>query len=192
MSLRRALQLGAPQLLRSSLVVSRNTRILARPCYNRKLHATTARRDSSFTNILADDNPPAVQVKSITNAGIRLQDGLMVPCACIFLEGEVLLWDVPKTLWTGWGTEHFEIFETVVPRPEILLLGTGKSIANVPVDLRTYLNKLGIQLDVMDTRNACSTYNILSEEGRRVAAALLPLTPHSWKKARAPRSKSSK
>ena len=29
--------------------------------------------------------------------------------------------------------------------------------------------------------NACSTYNLLAEEGRRVAAALLPHEPMQWK-----------
>jgi NADH dehydrogenase [ubiquinone] 1 alpha subcomplex assembly factor 3 len=69
-----------------------------------------------------------------------------------------------------------------------------------PPFLRGYLNQRGIQLDVLDTvscyllislvqtlklslqRNACSTYNLLSEEGRRVAAVLLPLTTRSWQK----------
>jgi uncharacterized protein len=31
-------------------------------------------------------------------------------------------------------------------------------------------------------RNACSTYNLLAEEGRRVAAALAPETPARWEK----------
>ncbi|RDB20158.1 NADH dehydrogenase [ubiquinone] 1 alpha subcomplex assembly factor 3 [Hypsizygus marmoreus] len=152
----------------------------------RRMHATPTRRDRSFTNILADDNPPPVQVKSITNTGIQLLDGLVIPSACIFLQGKVFLWDVPSTLWAGWTKEHFEIFETIIPKPEILLLGTGKTIAQAPPSLRTYLNQLGIQVDVMDTRNACSTYNLLSEEGRRVAAALLPLSSQSWKKAETP------
>ncbi|KAF9461999.1 DUF498-domain-containing protein [Collybia nuda] len=152
----------------------------------RAIHASAVRSDRSFTNMLADDNPPAVQVNSITEEGIQLADGLLLPSACIFLEGKVFLWDVPKELWGGWGKEHFEIFETVVPKPEILLLGTGRRISQAPPALRTYLNQLGIQVDVMDTRNACSTYNLLSEEGRRVAAALLPLTPQSWKKTEVP------
>jgi NADH dehydrogenase [ubiquinone] 1 alpha subcomplex assembly factor 3 len=75
-----------------------------------------------------------------------------------------------------------EVFEVVVPRPEILLLGTGKSIALPPPFFRTYLNGLGIQLDTMDTRNACSTYNLLAEEGRRVAAALIPYHPRKLAK----------
>lgn len=83
----------------------------------RALHASAVRSDRSFTNMLADDNPPAVQVNSITEEGIQLADGLLLPSACIFLEGKVFLWDVPKQLWEGWSKEHFEIFETVVPKP---------------------------------------------------------------------------
>jgi hypothetical protein len=83
----------------------------------RKLHVTSIRRDSSFTNILADENPPPVQVKAITDEGISLSDGLKLSSACVFLEGKVFLWDVPTSLWTGWTKDHFEIFETVIPRP---------------------------------------------------------------------------
>ncbi|KAJ3798974.1 NADH dehydrogenase 1 alpha subcomplex assembly factor 3 [Lentinula aff. detonsa] len=136
-----------------------------------------------FTNILASDNPPPVQVASISPSGIELTDGLIIPGACIFLEGKVFLWDPPRTFWEGWKEEHFDVFEFVVPKPEILLLGTGKTIFQPPQFIRDHLNKMGTQLDVMDTRNACSTYNLLSEEGRRVAAALLPLTPRTWQKA---------
>ena len=82
---------------------------------------------------------------------------------------------------------------------EILLLGTGDRVEKMPSALRQYLNKVGVQVDIMNTvssammacprrgilrstqRNACSTYNLLAEEGRRVAAALLPPTPQTWK-----------
>lgn len=72
----------------------------------------------------------------------------------------------------------------------------------MPPALRQYLSRAGIQVDIMNTvsrasliqtsfsfflkalqRNACSTYNLLAEEGRRVAAALLPLTPQKWPNA---------
>ncbi|KDR84270.1 hypothetical protein GALMADRAFT_236977 [Galerina marginata CBS 339.88] len=158
----------------------------------RNLHATCVTRDRSFTNLLADDNPPAVQVSSISDVGIQLADGLVIPGACVFLEGKVFLWDVPginakakvkEERWPDWVEDNFQLLDMVTPRPEILLLGTGKTLVQPPPFLRPYLSKLGIQLDVMDTRNACSTYNILSEEGRRVAAALLPFTPYSWPKS---------
>ncbi|KAF8806146.1 hypothetical protein BYT27DRAFT_7191451 [Phlegmacium glaucopus] len=171
----RSISKGLP---RTSLLVSR------------KIHTTVARRDRSFTNFLADDNPPPVQVSSLSDNGILLADGLLIPGACIFLEGKVYLWNVPElkssmqTTWSEWAEERFQIFDVVSPRPEILLLGTGKKLIQPPSFLRAYLGTLGIQLDVMDTRNACSTYNLLSEEGRRVAAALLPLTPHPWQKTK--------
>lgn len=161
---------------------------------SRAFHATCYTSDSSFTNLLADaDNPPPVQVSSISDQeGIRLVDGLVLPAACIFLEGQVYLWDVPslktenkpsEVQWQGWTKDHFELFDVVVPKPEILLLGTGKRIVQPPSFMRTYLNDRGIQLDVMDTRNACATYNLLAEEGRRVAAALLPNDPlKRWNK----------
>ncbi|KAF8740139.1 hypothetical protein AX14_008554 [Amanita brunnescens Koide BX004] len=158
------------------------------------------RSSSTLTNILADEaNPPPVQVASIADDGIHLADGLAIPGACIFLEGKVFLWDIPQTLWDGWGNHHFKLFEIGAPRPEILLLGTGKTVSQPPPTIRAHLKSLGIQLDVTDTvscfvsstfnamtmrlqRNACATYNLLSEEGRKVAAALLPLKPHKWQK----------
>ena len=93
---------------------------------DRNLHTTVIRRDRSFTNLLADDNPPPVQVSSLSDNGIRLTDGLLIPGACIFLEGKVYLWDTPELktdtrtteeIWRAWGEERFQIFEVVTPRP---------------------------------------------------------------------------
>ena len=60
---------------------------------------------------------PAVQVKTITQNGIQLADGLILQAACIFLNGKVFLWNVPEKTWDGWKPEHFEVFDTVVPKP---------------------------------------------------------------------------
>ncbi|KAJ1308954.1 hypothetical protein OPQ81_004637 [Rhizoctonia solani] len=150
----------------------------------RLLHTTIARQNSALTNILGDGPAPAVQVKSAGEKGIELADGLILPGACIFLAGRVFLWDVPtpNDRWTNWGLEHFEVFDVVVPKPELLLLGTGKSAMLPPPRFREYLSRTGVQIDIMDTRNACSTYNLLAEEGRRVAAALLPIQPRAWER----------
>ncbi|KAJ7167752.1 DUF498-domain-containing protein [Mycena filopes] len=149
----------------------------------RLIHTTTRLRSgpTSLTNILASEIPLAVQVASVSEEGICLEDGLHLPAACIFVDGKVFLWDVPESV-TQWGREHLAMFEVVVPRPEILILGTGIEMAHPPPSFRSYLKDLGIQVDVMSTRNACSTYNLLAEEGRRVAAALAPLSPCRWTK----------
>lgn len=122
------------------------------PFFLRTFQTTSRTSDRSFTNLLADaDNPPPVQVSSISDKeGIRLADGLVLSAASIFLEGQVYLWDVPspktgegdrteKDQWKGWTEDHFELFDVVVPKPEILLLGTGKRIVQPPPFMRTYL-----------------------------------------------------
>lgn len=98
------------------------------------------------------------------------------------------MWDVeePKEdskggSWNGFDEEKLKVFEVINPRPEILLVGTGPTGLFPPPKFKKYLNSLGIQVDVLDSRNAASTYNLLSEEGRRVAAALYPVSRLSAK-----------
>lgn len=59
---------------------------------------------------------------------------------------------------------------------DILLLGCGTSAAMIPAALRHALRKEGITLDAMGTGAACRTFNVLSAEARRVAAALIPVS----------------
>lgn len=83
------------------------------------------------------------------------------------------MWDVdaPKlppggTLidaWKGWTSERFAVFANVVPRPEILLLGTGESVLPAPKAIKDYVSSLGMQLDVMDS---VSTYFLTFLSGR--------------------------
>ena len=58
---------------------------------------------------------------------------------------------------------------------DVVLVGTGREVAHVPGDLRTAVEGVGIGLEVMSTPAACRTYNVLMGEGRRVAAAVLPV-----------------
>ncbi|WP_425064738.1 Mth938-like domain-containing protein [Reyranella sp.] len=58
---------------------------------------------------------------------------------------------------------------------ELLVLGCGARAVFVPPDLRATLKAAGMGLEVVDTGSACRIYNVLLAEGRRVAAALIPL-----------------
>jgi uncharacterized protein len=58
---------------------------------------------------------------------------------------------------------------------EVLLLGTGQLLRFPPAAILAPLTNAGIGIEVMDTGAACRTYNILMGEGRRVAAALMPI-----------------
>ena len=58
-------------------------------------------------------------------------------------------------------------------KPEVVVLGTGASQRFLRADLARALAAIGVGVEVMDTRAACRTYNILASEGRKVVAAVL-------------------
>jgi len=58
-------------------------------------------------------------------------------------------------------------------QPEIILFGTGIQQTFPPIELMTEIMQQGIAFEVMDSAAACRTYNVLSTEQRRVAAAIL-------------------
>jgi len=57
--------------------------------------------------------------------------------------------------------------------PEIVLLGTGATQRFPRPAVVAPLMNANVGLEVMDTRAACRTYNILLGEGRRVVAAVV-------------------
>ena len=57
---------------------------------------------------------------------------------------------------------------------DVVLLGTGKSMAFCDPALRDALKGKGLNVECMDSGAACRTYNVLMTDGRRVVAALLP------------------
>jgi uncharacterized protein len=58
---------------------------------------------------------------------------------------------------------------------ELLVVGCGPRAVFVPPALRAALKAIGLAVEVVDTGSACRIYNVLLAEGRRVAAALIPL-----------------
>ncbi len=65
-------------------------------------------------------------------------------------------------------------FDCVLPhKPEIILLGTGTALRFPDYALMAKIIQSGIGFEVMDSQAACRTYNILVEEDRQVAAAII-------------------
>ena len=56
---------------------------------------------------------------------------------------------------------------------DLLLIGMGRDMARPPRPVRAALEAAGLMYDPMATGHAVSTYNLLLEEKRRVAAALI-------------------
>lgn len=90
---------------------------------------------------------------------------------------------LPDRLITDWPPAHFgDLTETIFDEiaaldPEIVLLGTGTRLRFPPPRWLVTLSHAGVGTECMDTGAACRTYNLLMNEGRHVAAALLLADP---------------
>ena len=86
---------------------------------------------------------------------------------------------MPDRIAEDWKVQNFEALvednteALAALKPELVLLGTGDVLRFPDPRLLVNLTHAGIGAEVMDTRAACRTYNILAEEGRNVAAALI-------------------
>ncbi len=60
-------------------------------------------------------------------------------------------------------------------RADLLLLGMGAEIARPPEALLDAAESLGLRVEAMASPAAARSYNVLLSEGRRVAAALIPV-----------------
>ena len=93
--------------------------------------------------------------------------------AVLVLPGETLPWPVDGT--AAITAESLAPVRAHEPAIEILLIGCGPSMAFIPATLRQAVRAWGVVIEPMDTGAACRTYNVLTLEDRRVAAALLPV-----------------
>ncbi|MED6204399.1 hypothetical protein PIB30_008843 [Stylosanthes scabra] len=85
-----------------------------------------------------------------------------------------LLLSLKANKFSDINAKSLSLFQIIRPIPEILIVGCGRYIQPVHPELRQFVRSTGMKLEAVDSRNAASTYNILNEEGRIVAAALLP------------------
>lgn len=71
----------------------------------------------------------------------------------------------------GLDTNQFELLANM--NAEIVLFGSGERQRFPRPELIKALVARGVSLEVMDTKAACRTYNILVAEGRHVACGIL-------------------
>jgi len=83
--------------------------------------------------------------------------------------------DVDKQVWG--------LLDLAWPKPDLLVLGTGRSIAPVSPETRRHINELGIRLEVQDTRNAAAQFNMLATE-RGVQQVVGALIPVGWREGK--------
>lgn len=116
--------------------------------------------------------PDKFDVQAITGYGpgwVGVNGEKITQSVIVASTGERIEWHARR--FEDLGPAHFgELAKLGI---EVALFGSGSRIRfPAPVWLKPLI-EAGVGLETMDTAAACRTYNILAQEGRRVAVALL-------------------
>ena len=89
----------------------------------------------------------------------------------LVLPEDVLAWNVSNA--GEITTESLSALSSAAREIDVLLIGTGASMAYLEPEIRAALKAMGIVAEAMDTGAASRTFNVLISEDRRAAAALI-------------------
>jgi uncharacterized protein len=116
--------------------------------------------------------PDSFDVQAISGYGpgwVGVNGEKITHSVIVASSGERLDWDASR--FEDLGPEHFA--QVAQLNVEVVVFGSGSRIRfPKPAWLKPLIDKQ-VGLETMDTAAACRTYNILAQEGRTVAVALL-------------------
>ncbi|CEJ92785.1 hypothetical protein VHEMI08415 [[Torrubiella] hemipterigena] len=175
----------------------------ARPCCSsgrRQFHSTSLTlrekppsepQPTSFQDLdmLGQIAVPSTSVDVCMSDGFALNSGITITGGdgALLVNGEAFAWRPweikgEKRMLNSKGqldipAEALSVFNILWPRPDLLIIGAGKQIVPLSPETRRVLSEMGIRVEVLDTRNAASQFNMLATERGidDVAAVLIPL-----------------
>lgn len=116
-----------------------------------------------------DENLSTYQVRSFQPGKIQINES--------FFSVSIIV--TPDTLIEHWAPQTVQAItaQSLQPilalKPDVLLIGTGTTFSFLSLDVYGDLINHGIGVEIMDSSAAARTFNALSSENRRVAAALI-------------------
>ena len=120
-------------------------------------------------SLALDENQAKYQIKAYQPGQIQVND--MILTASLIISAHELQQNWPPQHIDELTREH--LLPILQLKPAILLIGTGAALQFPEVEIYGELLNHGIGVEIMNTSAACRTYNILTAEGRNVAAALI-------------------
>ncbi|CAG8616279.1 17405_t:CDS:2, partial [Gigaspora margarita] len=119
--------------------------------------------EAAFRNMFDDSLIRSwTMIRKVTKYGFITSNDLRVRGPVILINGSLFLWNVPQGsfgqdknridgVFDEWNKDFLKIFEIITPKPELLIFGTGKMSVPIPLKIRDYIHKLGLQIEYSDT-----------------------------------------
>lgn len=114
------------------------------------------------------ETPGTLTIHSVSDGQIRIGDRLFDHV--VAMTAGVLLDDWPTKALDELTEDDFAVL--LDTHPEVIILGTGDTNVFPPRELVFAMARREVGFEVMNTRAAASTFNVLAGEGRQVAAVL--------------------
>lgn len=153
--------------------------------------------DLADFDVLGSTPIPSTNIEATLPRGFLLNSGLSIfdGAGALLVNGEAFAWrpwlakrkpgvseEESLTLVNKKGqfelpAEAFAVLSLMWPRPDLLVLGVGPTIRPLSPETRKHISALGMRIEVLDTKNASSEFNMLATERgvEDIAAALIPL-----------------
>jgi uncharacterized protein len=131
-----------------------------------------------FEDVLGNRSAEDMEKPSIIAYGDQAfqVNNALVRQSVILLPNSFLLWNART--FEDITIKSLSVFTTLYPTLEVLFIGCGESLPKpLPVEITKHFRSRGIVVEASSTMSAAATFNLLSAEGRNVAAALLTLQP---------------
>ena len=110
----------------------------------------------------------SLTIRSVTDTTIRIGDDTFDRTIAMTLNAVVDSWP-DKSIDALIESDFAVLLEA---KPEVVILGTGATNVFAPRELVFAMARRGVGFEVMDTKAAARTFNVLAGEGRQVAAVL--------------------
>jgi len=111
-------------------------------------------------------------VDTISRVGFRLNNGMFAHGPIALFSRSVLSWRVQKA--EDITPESLALFHMLSPKIDVLVIGYGDPGQKVPMETVMFMRSKRLYPEILPTEKAIAAFNFLNEEGRNVAAALIP------------------
>lgn len=175
-------------LLRTSISTNENHKKcnmeLTQQC--RYLHKSGTRHNNpnyepdgkTTVTILNDEIGAPLMIDSYTKHGFKLNNGVQVLGPMVIFPKTVLGWDVAGV--HDITPTSLALFSILEPKPDVLVIGIGDKGSKIPLETIHFLRKKKINMEILATEHACTTFNFLSGEGRCAVGVMIPPSTILW------------
>lgn len=155
--------------------IKRLTRVPCRTCYMDLTYSRGGAYEGdgkTSLTVLNRDVDHMLLIDSYSTHGFRLNSGLFVCGPAAFFPRTLMHWDVAGP----WDVTpaSLSLFWLLEPKPDVLVIGVGDRGRTIDDEVRIFMKKKKINVEVLDTAAACAAFNFMNADNRNVAAAMIP------------------